>query len=242
MDAMSGASRELLLKRILNVLDFLATWPLRYVVNAGLLVVATLMVAAMIPRTSKTVISQPAVNLSSSRNLVETAQRVADAHLFGQLAMQDANGPAAPAMSIEVKGLLYSDDQTAALAILEMDGSSNAFKVGDTLPDGERLTGIAPTAIQLTQGLAQRVLELPEQSGSPADGISLAGDTGLIANAPFPGLNAPSSAQVYRPALRAVSVPQSANPLDQLRALRQQLIPDRPAAVSSHPAKHPAKP
>lgn len=243
MDAVRGVSREVLLKRTLHVLDFLATWPIRYVVNTSLLIIAISIVAMMLPRSAKTAISQPAVNLSSSRNIVAIAQRVADAHLFGQLPMQDGNGPAAPAMNIKVEGLLYSDDQTSALAILEVDGNSSAFKVGDTLADGERLTAIAPTAIQLTQGMVQRVLEMPEQFGGPGDGISLGGDTGLIAKAPFPGLAAPASAQVYKPALRAVSVPQSANPLDQLRALRQQLISDHPAGASSpHPAKHPAKP
>jgi hypothetical protein len=87
------------------------------------------------------------------------------------------------------------------------------------------LAAIAEGAVQLTDGLSQRVIELQRDFGN-ASGILLAGDTGLMPSrrALFPGEQAANTGPSFAPALQAVSLPQNADPLTQLRSLRQQLI------------------
>lgn len=127
---------------------------------------------------------------------------------------------------VRVDGLLYSEEPGSAWVILHVDGASGIYKTGDSLPDGETVAAIAQTAVQLTDGLSQRVIELQRDYGSPASGILLAGDTGLVPGhrALFPGESALAGPPAFKPALQPVALPQGADPLTQLRSLRQQLI------------------
>jgi hypothetical protein len=240
----SSAMRSLDIKRATQVLEFLSGWPLRYVVTISLAMVCVGTIAAMIPRSGKVMVQGPATNSIAPTSILALAQHIADSHLFGQEPGQAPGAAAiATAVAIKVQGLLYSDDQTAALAILEVNGNSGTFKVGDVLADGEKLTAISPTAVQLTQGMTQRAVEMPQQFGGPEDGIALSGATGLGPNGDqLPGFTSPSGMPTYQPTLHTVSVPDTDNPLDQLRSLRQQLIAQRPETAPSDSMKHPAKP
>jgi type II secretory pathway component PulC len=155
-----------------------------------------------------------------------SSERIAKSHLFGQNVSLMVNTPSTSAANISVQGLIYSEDKDSALAILNMDGASAFFRIGDTLPDGETLLAIAPTAVELGNGAATRVIELQRASAAGGAGIILAGDAGLIGQnrTLFPGETGTASQGVYTPALRAVSIPSNADPLTQLQALRQQLI------------------
>jgi hypothetical protein len=227
-----------------QTIDLLASGPLRHGISCILLGVALLMVWSMIPHGIQAIASiGTTADIPTRPDPGTTVLRVESLHIFGQSATDATAAPVAPLADIKVAGLIYSDDKDSALAILEVNGKSDFFKVGDTLPDGEKLTAIAPNAVQLNLGTAQRVIELPEQFNGPGDGILLAGDTGLIpGESQFPGLALTSGGETYKPALRAIAMPRGASPLDQLRSLRQQLIPQRTEIAPSDPAKHPAKP
>ena len=73
-------------------------------------------------------------------SLGSAVEKIATAHLFGQsdAAVSDT-APVAAAATINVQGLFYSTDKDEARAILEINGKSDVFKTGDTLPDGEKL-------------------------------------------------------------------------------------------------------
>gem|GEM_PF-4966420 len=168
------------------------------------------------------------------------AQEIASSHIFGQDAAAESAIAAHPATDIKVDGIIYSDDKDSALAILDIDGKSDIFRVGDTLPDGEKILALAPTAVQLGSPGNPRVIEMQAQFGDSGSGI----DSGILAAAgpgmtgsgnPFPGM-APA---LPRPALRPVELAQDADPLSQLRSLRQQLIRQEPSTPPSHPAKRP---
>jgi len=223
----STLNRNSNLKHGAYVLDLFVAWPWRHTITAGLCVIASSIVWSM-AGTPKHLASQTrsAVDPAGRQDVLAIAQHIAGTHLFGQNPSETAaaNVPASNT-AIKVEGLVYADDQGSALAILDVDGKSGFFRVGDVLPDGERLAAIAPTAVQLTQGLAQRVIELPQDFNSGADGILLAGDTGLSPRAPlFPGMPDSAGAKSYAPALRPVSLSPNDSPLDQLRSLREQLI------------------
>jgi hypothetical protein len=163
------------------------------------------------------------------------------AHLFGEDATV-AMAPSARSMDISIDGIIYSDDSDSALAILKIDGNTDIFRVGDTLPDGEKILALAPTAVELGGPGAPRVLQLKQDFGDGGPGGVLAGDVGGAARADlFAGLPA-AHAGGYTSVLRPVALPQGADALGQLRSLRQQLISQPPPRAPVRPAKSPSKP
>lgn len=225
MTMANEAKRSRGFKRTRHVLDFLVTWPLRYVVVAALSLIAAAIVTTMVPHAAMPALSSSHAEFPPSYDITVLTQHVADAHLFGQAVPQAQSADSAPTLVITIEGLLYSDDPESALAILSVDDGSRSFKVGDTLPDGESLTAIGPAAILLTRGDTQRIIEISNQAGGLKDGISLASANGLVPRTPlFPGLVSSSGLKSVQPGMHAVSLLQNASPLEQLSNLRRQLI------------------
>lgn len=157
--------------------------------------------------------------------ITASAEKIATSHLFGQTGNADTDaGPTVAAASITVQGLFYSDDKDMAWAILEVNGKSDIFKAGDTLPDGEKLVAVGVDAIQIANGPGMRVVEMA-QTFSPASGIELDGVPNLYARQDsFPGHTPLSTATPLVQRMRTVSLPQGNDPIAQMRALREQLI------------------
>lgn len=214
------------MNRSLYIVDFFGSRHIRHGVVALLTVCAGLITWSMLPHKAKSaaVLAQ-AVTLPSHPNIGSTADKIATAHLFGQGAAEGiAAGPAVASASITVQGLFYSPDQDMAWAILDADGKSGIFKAGDTLPDGERLAAVGMNAIQIGNGPMQRVVEMAQTFG-PASGIRLDGLPDLYARQDsFPGQSTLSTAAPVVQRLRTVSLPQTNDPIAQMRALREQLI------------------
>jgi hypothetical protein len=208
--------------------DLLGSKLLRHGVATVFALVALALIWSMIPRPVKaSATTASAVAPVPRPDAVAMAGRIAEAHLFGLSPAEAEAGPAvARPANISVRGLLYTPDPDTALAILEVDGKSGFFRTGDVLPDGEKLTAIGISAVQISNGLSKRVVEFEKQSGPGNSGILLAGmPRDDAANDPFPGLpGSVSPGGAMAPRLQPVSIPQNASPLEQMRALRQQLI------------------
>jgi hypothetical protein len=164
------------------------------------------------------------------------------AHLFGQGAGSASSAVTATAVNITVEGIIYSEDRDSALAILKVDDHSDIFRIGDTLPDGEKLLAIAPTAVEVGDRSAPRVLAMQQDFGDGGAPL-LAGIAGAPGRGDFlPDMKAMQQQAAYVPSLRPVLLSQNSDPLSQLRSLRQQLIRQEPPNNPTPPAKHPAKP
>lgn len=209
-----------------HLFDLLGSRLMRHGITLGLAALAGLILWSMLPRHSKALeaAAQPqAVVLRRDMGLV--AQEIAGEHLFGiDAAAAQTRSPVAQAANINVQGLLYSEDKGTARAILEVNGRTDVFKTGDTLPDGEKLAAIGITAVELGNSRALRTIELQKSNGAAASGIYIAGVNLAGANDPFPGsaLAAPGAAFVQH--LQTVSPNPNSNPLTQMHSLRQQLI------------------
>lgn len=211
-------------------LDLLAHPILRHGTAIILCGVAGLIGWSLLPHPAKSngmAAVNPAVT-APRRDSVALGQKIASAHLFGiNPADTQSAGPAQPAADIKVQGLLYSSDKDSGLAILEIDGKSDVFKVGDSLPDGEKLLAVGTTAIQVGNGGAPRIIELQQDDSSSAAGILIAGAGNLDPGAGDPllsGLPGRAPAAVFVQRLQTVSIPQNGDPIAEMRALRQQLI------------------
>lgn len=223
------------------LLDFLASVYPSYIVSGILAITAAVMLWPMLPHKQTALSTSNATVATPQPDSIVIAQEVAMAHLFGQSASSEPSTVPTVAVNIVVEGIIYSEDRASALAILKVDDNSAIFRIGDVLPDGEKLLSIAPTAIEIgTQG-TPRVLAMQQDFGD-GGGPLLAGVAGASGrNDFFPDMKAPQPS-TYVPSLRPVLLSQNSDPLSQLRSLRQQLIPQQsPNKVVPQP-KHPAKP
>ncbi len=176
---------------------------------------------ASLPVQTNRVQAAPVVHAADARLM---AENIAQSHLFGQDASQAVTPAVSQVANIQVQGLLYSDDQTSALAILEIDGKTGTFKAGDMLPDGETLNAIGMTAVQIANGSIRRVIELQRDRGGGSD-ILLASVEGLpSARNLFPEVNPLNTGPVVVQRLQPVDVGIRGNPIAKMRALRQKLI------------------
>jgi hypothetical protein len=82
-----------------------------------------------------------------------------------------------------------------------------------------------------------------QQDFGDGGGALLTDRAGIAGNSdPFPGMQAAMGSGTYAPALKPVLLSKNADPLSQLRSLRQQLIRQQPPNSALHPAKHFSKP
>jgi hypothetical protein len=125
------------------------------------------------------------------------------------------------------------------LIVLNIEGSSNIFRIGDTLPDGEKVLALAPTAVQLGDPGVPRVIEMQQNFGG--------GDSRMLVAEGANTAGRGNSFSSMQPAaslsgLKPLSLLQDADILSQLRSLRQQLIQSRHPLPAPHPAKSSLKP
>lgn len=217
---------ELQIKLETYAVDFLGSAWLRHSVSVLLVVLSGLLMWTLVPSKSKSIpVAANTTTVSPRMSIGASAEKIATTHLFGQ--SPDANadaGPAVTAATITIQGLFYSDDKDMAWAILDVNGKSDIFKTGDTLPDGEKLVAVGVDAIQIANGPGMRVVEMAQTFG-PASGIELGGVPNLYARQDsFPGQTPLSTAAPVVPRMRTVSLPQGNDPIAQMRALREQLI------------------
>jgi hypothetical protein len=88
---------------------------------------------------------------------------VAARHLFGA-APATSLTIARTYSSIEVIGMLSGEDSEESLAILVIDGKQQAFKVGDSLPDGEMLSAVNKNGVTLKRDGISREIKWDMQS------------------------------------------------------------------------------
>jgi len=174
------------------------------------------------------------------------ADKIIAAHLFGQAPVQSV-AIAAIDPSISVDGIVYASESEDSQVVLTINGKSDVYKVNQVLPDGETLAAIGPSDIQLTANGASRRLTLPHYgdpgSVGPAAYAALLHGMGLStpstepASARLPGASpsdpaesftdlspVPLSRAVSIPSTQVMQIPATATPLEQLQALRAQLI------------------
>ncbi|MGA9854683.1 MAG: hypothetical protein WBR29_05335 [Gammaproteobacteria bacterium] len=131
-------------------------------------------------------------------------------------------------------------------AVLTINGKTDVYKVNQALPDGETVAAIGPSDIQLTANGTTRRLSLPRYGDPDSEGPaayaallhgiglsapdsapSLAALPGAAADTaqPFSGLPVvPLSNVTGVSSAGVVQIPANATPLEQLQALRAQLI------------------
>lgn len=174
------------------------------------------------------------------------ADTIVAAHLFGQVPVSTrVVNPAA--LSITVDGIVYDSQSDDSQAVLTLNGKTALFQVGQALPDGETVSAIGATDIELTGGATARRLTLPQYGDAAAEGpaayAALLHGTGLSAPRtgsalarqsgatpsspakPFPLLPSGSPSHfVAGPSTGAAYIPATATPLEQMQALREQLV------------------
>lgn len=222
--------------------DFLASRYTSYMVSGILGVAAAAIIWSMLPHKSNVSAAVRPASPAFHPDSIVIAQQVAMAHLFGHDVAAGSPMGSAAATNISVEGIIYSEDKDSGLAILKVDGNTDIFRVGDALPDGEKLLAIAPTAVEIGSQGAPRVLAMQRDFGD-GGGPLLAGIVGAPSqNDFFPDLRMAAPSAAYAPALRPVLLSPGSDPLSQLRSLRQQLIRQGPPISPAHPVKHPSKP
>lgn len=159
--------------------------------------------------------------------------KIVAAHLFGQ-AQIAASAPGSADQSISVDGIVYIPHSGNSQAVLTINGKTEVYKNGATLPDGETLAAIGPSTIQLALAGATRQLTLnmsqygnSNPAGTPPMGMNLIASvpqTPAYA-APSAGVTAGTPNSTPMPGMRPPQVPVTAPPLEQLQALRAQLVP-----------------
>lgn len=131
------------------------------------------------------------------------SSKVAQQHLFGTADPQ-VRSMDSQLMDVSLDGTIYdSADSSASLALLRIDGQEKAYSLGDTLPDGEKLTGISADGIQLERYGENRSIPLAIKR---ADADSHFETLGLLAQAgQNPGI-------VYAPGATTARSPSIAMP------------------------------
>ncbi|HEY1774506.1 MAG TPA: type II secretion system protein N [Gammaproteobacteria bacterium] len=204
-------------------------------VSGALVIVATGIIWSMLPQKSVVPVAVPPATPALQTDSTVIAQQVASAHLFGTGTVAASASPTIA--DITVEGIIYSDEKDSALVVLKIDGNSNIFRVGDTLPDGEKVLALAPTAVQLGSPGSPRVIALQQYAGGDGSAPRFTGGAFGQGSA-FTGMQIAGTPAGY---LKPVDIPLDADPMSQLRALRQQLIRQQPAVPPVQPAKkHPS--
>lgn len=224
---------------------------LRYGVHAALLTLIALSLLSLWPRKT-TVSDQAMASMPIARAAPGVlANKIIAAHLFGQ-AQHKSVVTAAMAASITVEGIAAANDPSDSVAILTLNGKTDEFHVNAVLPDGEELTAIDPDSVELADGSHVRRIALatygtPDSEGPAAYaallhgvGLSSPGNSRQNLAGAMTAANITETAEPFFPAepravLNSISVSAhglvhvsaQATPLEQLQALRAQLIHPR---------------
>jgi hypothetical protein len=175
------------------------------------------------------------------------ADAIVATHLFGQ-APAAAPTPNVAAPSMTVDGIVYASEKGDSEVVLTINGKTDVYRNGAKLPDGETVTIIGPGDLELAENGRTRHLVLSRYGTSDSEGpaayAALLHGTGFSApetdpalaslpGVPPTGMMEPltplspvplSISAVSIPSARAVQISPTATPLEQLQALRQQLI------------------
>ncbi|MBU6509704.1 MAG: hypothetical protein KGJ20_04500 [Gammaproteobacteria bacterium] len=224
---------------------------LRCGVHGLLFVLIAVVVVSMIPHGTRQAGAPGASNiLISSKFAADTANTIVAAHLFGRAQQKPAENT--PAASITVDGIAAASNLKDSIAVLTLNGQSGEFHAGQVLPDGEKLTAINPDGVELAGGSNVRRIALatygtPDSQGPAAyaallHGVGLSSPGNNQQNAPgafaepgaadnpaqsLPFLPATVPNSTPLPAAGIVNISPQATPLEQLHALRSQLIHPR---------------
>ncbi|MGH7241303.1 MAG: type II secretion system protein N [Candidatus Saccharimonadales bacterium] len=191
---------------------------------------------------------------ASAKNTVvapaDMANTIVTAHLFGQA---PARTPAlsSTTQSITVDGIVYAPQPQDSVALLTLDGKADLYKVGELLTDGEKIIAIDASDVQLAANGVIRRVALAQygsaDSVGPAayaallSGVGLSSPDSVDGRQNSPGALAEASvtdsAEQSFPseAVRVmnggpwssagiVHISANATPLEELQALRAQLI------------------
>ena len=176
----------------------------------------------------------PAAHLTTGAILAPTnmVDRIVAAHLFGQ-PITAAPVQNAAAQSISVDGIVYAESADVSQAVLTINGKTDVYKTGQHLPDGETLAAIGPNEITLAANGADHQVSLPRYGDQVSEGpvayAALFHETGSstpemeqsLAVLPLAARTDYVSSVV---SARVVGIPATTTPLEQLRALRSQLV------------------
>jgi type II secretory pathway component PulC len=217
--------------------DSRAGWALRIGIHLLLLSMLTAVSVSLVrsllpPRTTSEprIVNPPVVTHTAS------VTPIIAAHLFGTPASAETH-PGTPSLStsdITLLGIVYAVDPTRSRAILSAHGHTNVVGVGDTLVAGASVAAIEPRSVLLRQNGRSVSLELSFVTGGTDNDPS---SSQLLAQNVSAGLQDASLALPgsdnsvtgsSEPALRAVSIPVSASPLEQMRDLRANLVQGHP--------------
>lgn len=222
---------------------------LRHGIEGALSVlIVLLLVSSLEPHTRTSV---PTVvwhsSASASPTLTDRGDAIVAAHLFGQAPTLTSMSVVA-ASSITVDGIVYSTQADDSQVVLTLNTKTDIYKVGASLPDGEKVVAIDPDDVQLVANGASRRLAISKYGSADSEGpaayAALLHGTGIstpptnsasaalldgnseTATAPFVPVPSPLPVLNFAATPRAppVRIPATATPLEQLQALRQQLI------------------
>lgn len=172
----------------------------------------------------------------------DSVEQIVAAHLFGQA---PSGIPARPANTaptdIALTGIVYAAVAAHSRAMLSVHGRAVVAAVGDTLADGTKVAAIESRRVVLNQAGKPVLLVLDfiaGNTGNTLPGFS-ADARRRIADSPNPPAALDYSGDAAGIAstsiLRPARIPASASPLEQLHALRSQLIRGQaPRYLPSH--------
>lgn len=195
-----------------------------------LLAVSVSLVTSLLP--PRTPPGQRIVNSASVTQPVSVEPIIA-AHLFGTATPPEiqTSTPSLNPGDITLLGIVYAVDPARSRAILSTHGQTTVVAIGDTLGAGEKVAAIESRRVLLNQNGRSIPLELSFVSGNAASSSPmLAQDATAQPQNAMPALSESDNSVTSSsaPTLRAVNIPVSASPLDQMRALRAQLVRGHP--------------
>lgn len=220
---------------------------LRHGTEGALSVLIVLVLVSSLEPHTRTSVPATVWHSSSSPTLTDSGDAIVAAHLFGQAATSTSVSVVA-ASSITVDGIVYSTQADDSQAVLTLNAKTDIYKVGASLPDGEKVVAIDPSDVQLVANGASRRLAISKYGSADSEGpaayAAMLHGTGFSApeagSAPPAEVGIASAASqqpfVTMPSLlpatnfftvqhaQPVRISATATPLEQLRSLRAQLI------------------
>lgn len=220
---------------------------LRHGIEGTLSVLIVLVLVPSLEHHTRTSVPPVVQHSIASPTLTDRGNAIVAAHLFGQAATLTSVSVVA-ASSITVDGIVYSTQADDSEAVLTLNAKTDIYKVGASLPDGEKVVAIDPGDVQIVANGASRRLAIskygsadsegpaayaamlhgtgfsaPEAGSTPSAEVGIASAASQQPFVTMPSL--PPTRNVFTaPYAQPVRIPATATPLEQLRSLRAQLI------------------